>query len=620
VAYNKIYRMRLSYISGNFISISAKIILIFLVTSFSHARDVQFSASAPPVVAVGEQFRLTYTVNATASNLRLPDLGSFQLVSGPSTSTSSSVQIINGEMTQTRTMTFTYVLRATAAGNFTIGTASITSDQVQYNSNTVQIEVVADSEGRSQVPGPPAPAPGQVPRDITGEDIFVRILVDRNEVYQGEGILATIKLYSKLDLTGIENVRLPAFSGFFQQDIETPPLRSLDREVINGEIYGTGVLKQTLLFPQRSGEIRIEPFAMDAVVRQRAGRRGSLFDDFFGGFETRRVPVESPPLTLNVKPFPGQRPAGFGGGVGSFSISTDLQPDEAVTNEAITLRMTISGRGNLRLLQKPEIDFPPGFEVYDPGISQNIANSAGGQQGSITWEYLVIPRAPGNFRIPPVQFSYFDPSAGEFRTASGNELNLIVERGEETGGPAIAGNAREDIRILGRDIRHIKISGVILKEIDHDPFGTFTFYLWFIGPLMIFTVFILLQTKNIRDRADIARMKNRRASKMARRRLKSAGRYLQENNSPQFFDEILKALWGYLSDKLLIPVSELNRQKTRTALAEKNISEKEIDRLIGIIDESEYARYAPAASGADKDRIYNDTMEVITVIEQNIRK
>jgi hypothetical protein len=631
------------------ISTAVKFALVFLVTSFTHtgdvqfnasptpgaavdvqysapappaaAVDVQFSASAPPVVAVGQQFRLTYTVYAQASNLRLPDLGPFQLISGPSTSTSSSVQVINGEMTQTRTMTFTYVLRATTAGNFTIGPATISVDQVQHNSNSLPVEVVADSQGRSQVPDRPAQAPGTAPRDIGGEDIYVRILVDRDEVYQGEGILATIKIYSKLDLTGIENVRLPAFSGFYQQDIDIPPLRSLDREVINGEIYGTGVLKQTLLFPQRNGEIRIDPFAMDAIVRQRAGRRGSLFDDFFGGTETRRIPVESSPLTLKVKPLPGQRPDGFGGGVGSFTISSEMQPSETSTNEAVMFRLTISGRGNLQLLQKPEIEFPAAFEVYDPGVRQDISNSTRGQHGSITWEYLVIPRSPGNFRIPPVRFSFFDPSAGTFRNISSNELDLVVARGRETGNDAtIAGNIREDLRIISRDIRHIKTTGVILRQTGNDPFGSFSFYLWFIGPVAIFTVFVLLHTKNIRNKADTARMKNRRASRMARRRLKLAGRYLEENNSQKFYDETLRAIWGYLSDKLLIPVSELNRQNTKTALAQKDISENDIGQLISVIDKCEYARYSPAAPEADKNIIYRDTVQVITSIEQNTRR
>jgi hypothetical protein len=635
-------------LTGN-ISVVVKIAIVVLVTSFTNAGDVQFSASvppatagdvqlsasvppatagdvqlsasAPPVVAVGQQFRLTYTVNAQGSNLRLPDLGTFQLISGPSTSTSSSVQIINGEMTQTRTMTFTYVLRATTAGNFTIGPATITVDQVQHTSNSLTLEVVADDQGRSQVPDRPAQAPGTAPRDTGGEDIYVRILVDRDEVYQGEGILATIKIYSKLDLTGIENVRLPAFSGFYQQDIDIPPLRSLDREVINGEIYGTGILKQTLLFPQRNGEIRIDPFAMDAVVRQRTGRRGSLFDDFFGGTETRRIPVESRPLTLKVKPLPGQRPDGFGGSVGSFSIGSEMQPSETSTNEAVMFRLTISGRGNLQLLQKPEIEFPAAFEVYDPAVRQDISNSTRGQQGSITWEYLVIPRSPGNFRIPPVQFSFFDPSSGTFRNVSSSALDLAVARGSETGSDAtIAGNVREDVRIISRDIRHIKTTGIILRQIGDDPFGSFRFYLWFIGPVVIFTVFILLQTKNIRDRADAARMKNRRASRMARRRLKLAGRHLEENNSQQFYDETLRALWGYLSDKLLIPVSELNRQNAKAALAEKNINENDIGQLMDVINKCEFARYAPAASDADKNTIYRNTMQVITSIEQNIRK
>lgn len=600
-----------------------KIVFFVLFTSFAHAQEVQFTASAPSVVAAGEQFRLVYTINTRAENIRLPDLGLFRLISGPATSSSSSVQIINGEMTQSRSVTYTYVLGATEEGNYTIGPASITAGEDQYTSNSVSIEVVSGSAGQGtgrEPAGPDATADRSLP-DIAGDDIFVRILLDKKEVFQGEGILATIKLYSKLDLTGIENVRFPAFSGFYQQDIETPPLRSLDREVINGEIYGTGILKQMLLFPQRNGEIKIEPFGMDAVVRQRVGRRGSLFDDFFGGTESRRIPVESPPLTLKVKPLPGERPEGFSGGVGSFSLSAEIEPERPRSNEAITMRLTISGQGNLRLLRQPEIDFPHGFEVYDPNVSEAITNSPAGQQGKITWEYLIIPRSTGNFSIPSLQFSYFDPAAAQYRSTGTGEFHLLVEQGDDSGGGiAAAGYAREDLRIIGRDIRFIKTSGVVLKQTISDPFGSFPFYLWFIIPLVFFIAFISVQKKNIRDRADIARMKNRRAGKVARRRLKSAGSYLREDDSRKFFDETLRAIWGYLSDKLLIPVSDLNRQNLKSALIEKNIPKKDVERLIGIIDDCEFARYAPSSSPADKNIIYNDTIKIITLIEQNIRQ
>ncbi len=601
---------------------AVRFIMIILLSSFTAgAQDVEFTASAPSVAAVGEQFRLTYTINARASNLRLPDLGNFQLVSGPSTSSSSSVQIINGEMTQTQSVSFTYVLRATEAGSYTLGPATISIGPDQYTSNAVSIEIVADSQGRSSVPAPQAPATGRSPADVSGEELFIRIMLDKNEVFQGEGVLATVKIFSKLDLTGIENVRFPAFSGFYQQDIETPPLRSLDREVINGEIYGTGVLRQTILFPQRNGEIIIESFEMDALVRQRTGRRGSVFDDFLGGYESRRIPVKSPPLTLKVKPLPPGMPGGFAGGVGNFKISAELGSAEAKTNEAVNLQLTISGQGNLRLLGRPPIKFPQGFEVYDPSVRENITSSARGQEGSITWEYLIIPRSTGNFTIPAVEFTYFDPSRATYRNISTGEFSLIVHRGEDSGGgPAVAGYAREDLRVIGSDIRFIKTTGAVLTRIDHDPYGSPSFYLWFIGPVVIFTVFILLQTKKIRDRADTARMKNRRASRMARRRLKLAGRYLKEDNSQQFFEETLRAVWGYLSDKLLIPVSELNRQISKSALLERGISEKDSDRLIEIISECEFARYAPSSSQADKRVIYTDTLQIITLIEQNIRK
>ncbi len=586
------------------------------------AQNIEFRASAPPVVAAGEQFRLTYSLNARGSDLRLPDLSGFRLVSGPSTSSSSSVQIINGEMTQTVTVTFTYILEANETGSFTIGSASITAGSSTYESNPVSIEVTEDSEGRRALPSQPA-RPGAEPTSpgAPGEDIFVRFILDKDEVYQGEGVVVTIKLYSKLDLTGIENVRFPSFSGFFQQEIETPPIRGLEREVIDGEVYGTGILRQFILFPQRSGDITIEPFEMDAMVRQRAGRRGSLFDDFFGGFETRRVPVRTSSRTLTVHPLPTQRPDGFDGAVGNFSLDVDTDSREAGTNEAVTLRVTVTGNGNLSLMGSPPVDFPPTFEVYDPSVRENVNNSNRGQEGSITWEYLMIPRSEGNYRIPPVRFSYFNPQSGTFHTLRSDELNLAVHYSDTPeAGPGVTGFTREDVRIVGRDIRFIRTGAVAFRNIASDPYGSFSFYLWFIVPLTLFAGLVVIQRKNIRDRTDIARMKNRRASRIAGKRLKLAGKYLKHNEQQPFFEEVLKALWGYLSDKLLIPVADLNSEKARSVLYEKEVPGNLVEKLMDIIGQCEYARYAPSSSMPDMGSIYNDALRVITETEQTIKR
>lgn len=600
---------------------NSKIILLLVLVSFnSVAQEVMFTASAPPVVEVGENFRLTYSLNVRTSDIKLPDIVDFQFVAGPSTSRSSSIQIINGQRTENQSITFTYTLRATQTGSFTIEAATANVGSDQYQSNSVEIVVVSDSRGRSSVPGPQVPGSATRPADINGEDLFVRIMFDKREVYQGEALVATIKLFSKLDITGIENVRFPSFSGFFQQDIDIPPLRSLDREVIDGVIYGTGLLRQVILFPQRSGEISIEPFEMDALVRQRTPRRGSMFDDFFGGIETRRIRVESPRHTVKVKPLPAGRPPGFNGAVGDFSLNVDYDPKELTVNEAVNLKVIVNGRGNLQLLGKPEVEFPSGFEVYDPNVRNNIRNSEKGQEGSITWEYLVIPRSGGDFVISPVEFTYFNPLTATYRTLNSEDISLLVNQGEGDGSRGFSGVAREDLRIVGSDIRFIKTSGAILTRIGADPFSAFRFYLWFIIPLVIFIALIIIHRKTIRDKADSSLVKTRRASRMVRRRLKNAGRYLKENNHQQFFEEMLKAQWDYLSDKLLIPVSELNREKARATLLEKQVPEKDSSRLIEIIDECEFARYAPRSQATGMDRIYEDTIQIITSVEQKIRQ
>jgi hypothetical protein len=407
------------------------IAICFLMQSYGlYAQGLQ--ASAPGVVAAGEQFRYVLLLNGSGTDLKLPDLSGFRLISGPSTSSSTSIQYINGQMTRTQSTTYSFVLMAMSEGSYTIGPASILSDGKTIESNPVTIQVT----GGQAVPpsqSPQATTPPASRTTVSGDaDMFIRTTVSSANVFQGQPVAVTFKFYTRLDVSNLENPKPPAFTGFFRQEIETPPLRSLEREVINGQIYATGILGKVLLFPQRPGELVIEPYELDVAVRERIAPSGrSLFDDFFGSVQTVKKRVVSNPVTLNVKPLPPGRPQNFSGAVGSFTIQATTDKTKGETHEAITYRLKITGSGNLKLIEQPRIDFPPGFEVYDPRLIESITNSESGSTGSRVYEILVIPRHQGNFRIPSAALSYFDPSAGDYKTVRTSEILLEIEQGEE---------------------------------------------------------------------------------------------------------------------------------------------------------------------------------------------
>lgn len=598
-----------------------KTILIFLVIScFSAAaQDVTFTADAPRVVEVGEQFRLTFTLNARPSSFNPPDITDFYVLSGPNQSTSTSFQIINGKSSQSITISYTYYLQATTQGTFTIGPASTMVDRKEYSSNPVTVEVV---EGERPAPSrQDQPATSTQPQQLPDEQLFVKVIADKNSVYQGEHLIVTLKIYTRLSITGFGDSEMPDFSGFWSQDIESPTQINLQRENVNGVIYNTGVIRKALLFPQKSGEIIIEPFKLETYVRQQINTPRSIFDDFFGPSYTNVSKIlESDPVKIIVKPLPAAQPASFSGAVGSMNINASLDKSNVLTNEAITLTFTVRGNGNLKLVESPGIDFPPDFDTFDPKVSTNINNTSNGQTGSKTFEYLLIPRHPGNYRIPPVVFSYFDTQKKQYRILQTGEFMITVEKSDENEAVSVvSGLSKEELKILGSDILFIKAEQFKLFPAGKNLFGSLPFYLIYITSLLIFLLIVLLRRAHIKKRQNIELLKNRKASKVAQKKLRQASQYLRQNRKEEFHEALLKAFWGYLSDKLGIPASELSRET-----AEKNldvyISDTDlITRFIRVIDDCEMARYSPQSGTEQMDALYAEAMKVIVKMEQNLR-
>jgi hypothetical protein len=594
---------------------------------FAMADNVEFVMEGPEVVAMGEQFRLGFTLNERGTDLQLPDLSNFDVLMGPSTSQSSSIQIINGKTTQSSSFSYIFVLRAKKEGKFTIRPASIKVGGKTYESNSLNIQVVKGQPQQQQQQSGQQQGGGQQQQDeapagnISKDNLFVRVAVDKSNVSKGEQILATVKLYisQNVPLNGFDDVKLPSYEGFWTKDIEVPTQINFTREVFNGRIYQVGVLKKTILFPQQTGNIRIDPFEISCLVRQRVRQQQSFFDDFFDNYRVVKAKVVSDPVTINVKDLPGQ-PDGFTGAVGNFSFSGTLDKTEGKTNEAMTLKLTVSGNGNLNLINPPKLELPQDFESYEPKTSDKTIASESGMSGSISFEYLFIPRYAGNFTIPAVKFTFFNPNTRQFETKTTEAFNIHIEKGKDDGKTSVVSSySKEDVKMIGKDIRFIKQNKSALKQKGSSFYGTFEFYLIYMLSIIGFAVFFVINRKKIKENENIVLVKNKQANKVALKRLKEAAVFLKNNQAEQFYEAVIKALWGYLSDKLSIPVADLNREKAASALLEKGISQDVVSELMKIIDDCEFARYAPAAFSGTMNEIYDGAAKVMGIFEKLIR-
>ena len=602
-----------------------KLLIIFVFAGFlAMADNVEFVMEGPEVVAMGEQFRLGFTLNDRGTDLQLPDLSNFDVLMGPSTSQSSSIQIINGKTTQSSSFSYIFILRAKKEGKFTIRPASIKVGGKTYESNSLSIEVVKGQPQQAsggQGGGQSSQQDDTPTGNVSKDNLFVRIAVDKTNVSKGEQILATVKLYisQNVPLNGFDEVKLPSYEGFWTKDIDVPSQVNFTREVYNGRIYQVGVLKKTILFPQQIGNIRIDPFEITCLVRQRVRQQQSFFDDFFDNYRVVKAKVVSDPLTIAVKDLPNQ-PANYSGAVGNFNFTGEMDKTNAKSNEAMTLKLTVSGTGNLNLINPPKIELPQDFEAYEPKTTDRTMASDNGMSGSVTFEYLFIPRYAGNFTIPAVQFVYFNPATRQFVTKSTEAFNLRIEKGKDDANSAtVSSYSKEDVKMIGKDIRFIKQNKAKLKPKGSSFYGTLEFYGIFILSLIGFAVFYVLNRKKIEESKNITLVKNKRANKVALKRLKEASVFLKNNQAEKFYEAVIKALWGYLSDKLSIPLADLNREKASAALLEKGISQDVVTELMKIIDDCEFARYAPAAFSGTMQEIYDGAAKVMGIFEKLIK-
>ena len=600
------------------------ILFIFGNVCASFAQEVEFKASAPAQVIMGRPFQLSYSVNQRAKDLRAPEFVDFDYVAGPYTSQSSSTSFVNGKRTSSFNLTFTYTLMANKEGTFTIPPASIKVDGDTYTSNGVRITVLPADEPDDASAANQSHNTGTTreTNSVGAENIFLRTLVSKTTVHEQEAILLSYKLYfAGVDVAQFtNNTRIPEFKGFLKQEFESGEIQT-ELEHYNGRSYQTAVLYRTLLFPQRSGDIAIEPAQFEAVLRvQNRAQVRSIFDDFFNSYTTATKPLTAPGVTIHVESLPAGKPAGFSGGVGQFNISSKISNTELQANEAVTLTLTIQGTGNMKLLKTPAIDWPEGFEVYDPKVTNNFKNTNSGVSGTKTIECLAIPRAGGTYTIPPVLFSYYDTQAETYRTVSTPEYTLNIARAANEDATATVVNTyvqKEDIQQLGSDIRYIYISELPPMKRNEQRlinFGSLAFWMCYLVPSLLAALLFIIFRKQIKENADITRVRYKKANKVAQRRLKTAEQLLKANKKEAFFEEIARAAWTYLSDRLSIPTAQLNKENIAQILANKGVSDTLIHEVLHMLSTAEFARYAPTSDHAMQD-LYNATTTIINQLE-----
>lgn len=569
---------------------------------------------APRSVYEGQQFQVTFSVDAKPSAFEQPVWGPIQVQMGPSVGQSTSVQIINGSMSRSFSYSYTFVCRVPRAGAYTIPSASVVVDGKRVTSQPFNIEVVPLSGG----PGSTQSGSDTGER-ANGDDLFVAISLSRKDVYQGEPIEATLRIYTRLDLVAFDDIRFPDFKGFWAKELETPQQISFTSVTVNGRRYNMGVLKRYLLYPQRHGEVTIDPMRISVQYRVRTQSR-SFFDEFMGTFRTASATLSSQPQRVNVKPLPQGKPSSFLGGVGAFSVKSSLDRDSIKTNEAVTYSLEVSGTGNLQLLTAPSLTMPATVEVFPPKTDERISSKTGGQQGTVVYEYVLIPRAPGNITLPPFEFSYFDPTSRSYKTVKTGEYTLHVGvDSTQHGGSVMAGNvSKEDVKYLGEDIRHIYVGAPALHATVYSFTGGLLWWGLLLILLLCFVAAYLLLLRRQKLLSDIALSKGRRANGVARRRLRQARLHL-DGEDPKFYEVLLRAIWGYLSDSLTIDLASLSAQKAFAMLVQQGVDVATVDLLSKVVETCEYARYAPEDSPVSREELFAQAQLAIEQIHATLK-
>jgi tetratricopeptide (TPR) repeat protein len=600
-----------------------QLILIISLFNFYIATMVaqQITGRAPSQVAVGEQFRLTYTVNTDdVSGFRagnIPD--AFEVLMGPSTSTQSSFQMVNGHTSSSTSVTYTYILSATKNGSFTIPAAHATVNGKSMNSNELHIKVSGTAQ-QGNNSGQRSPGGGQMRAagsHISGSDLFIKVSANKTHVHEQEPILLTYKVYTLVDLTSL-NGKMPDLKSFYTREVPLPQEKSFKLETFNGRPYRTVTWQQYVMFPQTTGKLEIPSITYEGMVVVQ-NRNIDPFEAFFNGgsgYMEVKKEIAAPGLTITVDPLPA-RPTNFSGGVGTFSLSAEIDKKEIKANDPVTFRVTVSGTGNLKLIKQPVVNLPKDFDQYDAKITDKTKLTTNGIEGSMIYDILVVPRHQGKYEVPPVEFTYFDTQTNAYKTLRSQPFTLDVAKGDGTS--SVATYTSEEVKQLNKDIRYIKMEDTRLRAVDDYFFGSSFYWISLVVLLVVFVSLFIIFRHRAMENANIGKMRGKRANKVAVRRLRVANKLLKAGKQSEFYDEVLRALWGYVGDKLDMPVADLSRDNISQRLTERGVDTDTVSQFIGALDECEYARYAPGDASGNMNKVYDAAINAIMKIEDFIK-
>lgn len=597
---------------------------IFYPMSQIVADEVKMTVSAPSTVEVGDKFRVQFIINEqNISNFEYPDFKGFTKIYGPSSSVSNSFQFVNGHASQNSSTTYTFTLIADSEGDFTIGSASVEHGGKNIKSNPFKIKVLPSSntnnsqtqQGRDRQSSKRREV--AVDNNITNDDLFMLATASRTNVFEQEAILLTYKIYTTVNLTQL-NGKLPSLDGFQIQEIDLPRNKEFQLERYKGRNYHTVVWSQYVLFPQKSGQLVIPSITYEGIVLQ-PNRNIDPIEAFFSGnsgmIEIRKN-IVTPKLTINVSSLP-TRPDFFSGAVGKFDISSTINKQELKANDALSLVVTVKGTGNMKLINTPDVVFPEGFETYDAKVTDNFKLTTNGLTGSKTFEFLAVPRYSGKFTIPPVKFVYFDVDNKSYKTLSTQSFDINVLKGEGDSNNSIAdftGNQHE-VKQLNQDIRYIKLGEPKYSKGVGSIFGTLGYWFIYVVAIIVFVIMVLIGRYFAKENSNIVKQKGRKANKVALKRLKNAKVLLTSKKQSEFYDEVLKALWGYVSDKLNMPIENLNKDNIQNELVRKGVNEALSVSFIKLLNDCEFAHYAPGDANEMMENVYNNSFNIISKIE-----
>ena len=584
------------------------------------------TGSAPSHVSVGEQFRLTYTVNTQdVSDFRAGNIPEeLDVLIGPNRSMQSSYQMINGHTSSSSSITYTYIVAATKNGTYTISPAHVKVGDKQIASNALTIKVSGSAQGNSgSSRHRQSDDDGTELRDagsrISGSDLFIKVSANKKRVHEQEPILLTYKVYTLVSLTQLRG-DMPDLKSFYSQEVDLPQQKSFSVETVNGRPYRTCTWSQYVMFPQMTGRLQIPSITFEGIVVQQ-NRNIDPFEAFFNGgsgYVEVKKKIVAPGIEIQVDPLPA-RPANFSGGVGQFNVSASLNKTQTRSNDPVSMRIVVSGTGNLKLIKQPLVSLPKDFDQYDPKITDQTKLTSNGLEGSKIFDILIVPRHQGKYEIPPVEFTYFDVSSNSYKTVKSEGFTLDVAKGSGAG-KVNDFTGQEDLQELTKDIRYIKTGDARQQGLDHFFFGSTAYWVSLVVLALIFlSLFVIFRQRAI-DHADVTKMRGKKANKVATRRLKKAARLMAANKPAEFYDEVMRALWGYVGDKLNIPVAQLSHDNISQRLADRSVDEVTIGQFIGALDECEFERYAPGDPKGNMNKVYEKAMTAIEKIEETMKK